>query len=249
LATWSVLTFAALAAPPELTDRVVDQAGVIPADVRAAIATKSEQLEAKSGVQLVVATVSSLEGRDIESYSVDLARAWKLGEKTKNNGLLVLVAPNERKARIEVGYGLEGVVTDAISSIVIRNAMAPRFKQGDYGGGIARAVDDLVAVVETSADEWQKRPDLRAEPQADLMDTLLPLIVMAIFLFVAISMMRNARAQGGQNMRMGRRGGPNVIILPPMGGGWGGGGGGGFGGGGFSGGGGSFGGGGASGDW
>jgi uncharacterized protein len=99
----------ALAAhPPELTGRIVDQADIIPAATRSTIEPKLADLETKSGIQLVVATVNSLEGEEIEPYANELFRSWKLGEKTKNNGVLLLVAPKEKRVRIEVGYGLEG---------------------------------------------------------------------------------------------------------------------------------------------
>ena len=100
----------------------------------------------------------SLEGQEIEPYANELFRAWKLGEKTKNNGVLLLVAPNERRVRIEVGYGLEGTLTDALTKVIITNAIAPRFKTGDFGGGIARGVDDIITVLTTDSSEWQKRP-------------------------------------------------------------------------------------------
>lgn len=103
---------------PALTGRIVDQANVIPADTRNAIETKLADLESKSGIQLVVATVTSLDGEEIEPYSNELFRSWKLGEKPKNNGVLLLVAPKERRVRIEVGYGLEGTLTDALSNVI-----------------------------------------------------------------------------------------------------------------------------------
>src|SRR3982750_1836037 len=143
---------------PALTGRIVDQANVIPAETRGALEPKLADLEAKSGIQLVVATVTSLEGQEIEPYANELFRAWKLGEKTKNNGVLLLVAPNERRVRIEVGYGLEGTLTDALSKVIIANAIAPRFKTQDFGGGISRGVDDIITVLTTDASEWQKRP-------------------------------------------------------------------------------------------
>jgi uncharacterized protein len=250
VAIWLALTLtlvAAAAAPPALTGRVVDHAHVLTPAAVSALTTKLDTLEQQSSIQLVVATVASLDGSDIETYANRLFRDWKLGTATKNNGVLLLVAPNERRVRIEVGYGLEGVLTDALSKIIITNAITPRFKAGDFSGGVTRGVDDIITVLTTDQTDWQKRPDLRGEPQPDLMDTLLPIIVFAIFLFVAISIMRNARGQSAQARRNG-----HVIILPPMGGGWGGGWGGGGGdwcGGGFSGGGGSSGGGGASGSW
>jgi uncharacterized protein len=150
---------------PALTGRIVDQANIIPAETRGAIEQKLADLEAKSGIQLVVATVASLEGQEIEPYANELFRSWKLGEKTKNNGVLLLVAPNERRVRIEVGYGLEGTLTDALSKVIITNAIAPRFKTGDFGGGIARGVDDIITVLTTDASEWQKRPSLRLDNQ------------------------------------------------------------------------------------
>jgi uncharacterized protein len=150
---------------PALTGRIVDQANIIPTETRAAIEPKLADLEAKSGIQLVVATVTSLEGEEIEPYANQLFRTWKLGEKTKNNGVLLLAAPNEHKVRIEVGYGLEGTLTDALSKIIITNAIAPRFKTGDFGGGVSRGVDDIITVLTTDSSEWQQRPDLRRDRQ------------------------------------------------------------------------------------
>ena len=242
LLVWAAL---ALAAPtfPELTGRIVDAADVIPQATRAALEPKLESLETKSGIQLVVATVKSLDGQAIEPYANELFRHWKLGEATKNNGVLLLIAPNERKVRIEVGYGLEGTLTDALSKIVIANAMAPRFKAGDFGGGVERGVDDIITILTTDAAEWQKRPQIREEPGA--FDQLLPLLIFGLVIFIILRSMAGPRRMGPGGGST--RGGP-LIFLPPGGGSWGGGAGG-FGGGGFSGGGGSSGGGGASGDW
>jgi uncharacterized protein len=240
----------ALAAPnyPALSGRVVDGANILPAETRDALETKLKELEDKSGIQLVVATLPSLQGYEIEPFANGLFRAWKLGEAKRNNGLLLLVAPNEKRVRIEVGYGLEGTLTDALSKVIITNAMAPRFKANDFAGGITRGVDDIITVLTTDASEWQKRPSLRAEEPA-LLDQIMPIIVLALFIFVIWTMIRNAR---GQNNRFGRgRGGPIFMPGPGSwgsGSGWGGGGGW-SGGGGFSGGGGSSGGGGASGGW
>ena len=245
LFVWAAL---ALAAPtfPELTGRIVDAADVIPQATRATLEPKLEALETKSGIQMVVATVKSLEGQAVEPYANELFRHWKLGEATKNNGVLLLIAPNERKVRIEVGYGLEGTLTDALSKIVIANAIAPRFKAGDFGGGVERGVDDVITILTTDAAEWQKRPQVREEPSG--FDQLLPLLILGLVIFIILRSMAGPRRMGPGGRSMG--GGP-IIFLPPGGGGWGGGTGGfgGGGGGGFSGGGGSSGGGGASGDW
>src|SRR5262249_49465493 len=149
------------------TGRIVDQANIISADTRRSIEAKLSALEGKSGIQLVVATVKSLEGEEIEPYANQLFRTWKLGEKAKNNGVLLLVAPNERRVRIEVGYGLEGTLTDALSKVIISNAITPRFKTGDFSDGISRGVDDIITVLTTDASEWQQRPSLRLDTPKD----------------------------------------------------------------------------------
>ncbi|WP_428668801.1 TPM domain-containing protein [Reyranella sp.] len=234
------LGVAALAANfPALTGRIVDQANVIPVETRTALEPKLADLEAKSGIQLVVATVTSLEGQEIEPYANELFRTWKLGEKTKNNGVLLLVAPNERRVRIEVGYGLEGTLTDALSKVIITNAITPRFKAGDFGGGIARGVDDIITVLTTDSSEWQQRPSLRLDsPSAPQIPTwlfvagLIAVVALAIvspgFRWFLLGMLMNSggRSGGGWSSGSGRSSG-----------------------GGFSGGGGSSGGGGASGRW
>jgi uncharacterized protein len=235
---------------PALTGRVVDQAGVIPAQSRGAIETKLKELDEKSGIQLVVATVTSLQGNDIETFANQLFRSWKLGEAKKNDGVLLLIAPKERKVRIEVGYGLEGTLTDALSNVIITGAIVPRFKTNDYAGGIERGVDGIISVLTTDAAEWQPRARIRADDRQTLIDQLVPLILLGLLIFILRWMMGHAR--GGPGGWAGR-GGRTMFI--PVGSPWGGGssgpswGGGGFSGGGFSGGGGSSGGGGASGSW
>jgi uncharacterized protein len=223
---------------PTLTGRIVDQAKIIPTDARSAIEPKLADLEAKSGIQLVVATVTTLEGQEIEPYANELFRSWKLGEKTKNNGVLLLVAPTERRVRIEVGYGLEGTLTDALSKVIITNAITPRFKAGDFSGGISRGVDDIITVLTTDASEWQQRPSLRLDKQQTtdpatwlLLAALLVLVTLLIvspdFRWLFLSLVLNILASSG---RSSSGGGYST-------------------GGGFSGGGGSSGGGGASGSW
>jgi uncharacterized protein len=237
---------------PPLTGRIVDQANIISQETRAALEPKLADLEQKSGIQLVVATVNSLEGQEIEPYANELFRFWKLGEKNKNNGVLLLVAPKERRVRIEVGYGLEGTLTDALSSVIIANAITPRFKAGDFSGGIARGVDDIVTVLTTDESEWQKRPSLRLDrPQAAHPTNWLGIAVFGVVLLLLVvsptfrtflfAMLLTGRGGGSYRSGGGRWGGGS-------GGGFGGGFGG-RGGGGFSGGGGSSGGGGASGRW
>jgi uncharacterized protein len=225
---------------PALAGRVTDQAGVLSQPVKTAIEEKLAKLENQSSIQLVVATVRSLQGSDVETYANGLFRAWKLGLAKKNNGVLFLVVPSERKMRIEVGYGLEGVLTDAVSSVILRAAVAPRFKAGDFDGGVERGVDAIIEVLSTDTSEWTRRA--ASQSASDEQDALLPLLVFLLFVFIIVYMSRNAR--GG-----GRGGGPFVFLPPSGGSGWGGGSSSWGGDGGFSGGGGSSGGGGASGDW
>ena len=148
---------------PPLTGRVVDQANVMTAESRGDIEAKLKDLEDKSGIQLVVATVNSLEGSDIDTYANELFRSWKLGQAQKNNGVLLLVAPNEHKVRIEVGYGLEGTLTDALSSVIISSAIIPRFKAGDFSGGIERGVDGIISVLSGDTADWQPKVNVRAD--------------------------------------------------------------------------------------
>ena len=175
---------------PPLTGRVVDQAGVIPVSARETLETKLKDLEDKSGIQLVVATVKSLQGGDIETYANELFRAWKLGEAKKNNGVLLLVAPAERKVRIEVGYGLEGTLTDALSQVIIASAMVPRFKANDYPGGIERGVDGIISVLTTDAEEWHAKTRVRSEDQQSLFDVLFPLLLFLVVVFIFRYMVR-----------------------------------------------------------
>jgi uncharacterized protein len=247
-----VLSFATLVAfaldYPPLTGRVVDQANVITAQSRDALETKLKELEDKSSIQLVVAAVKSLQGSDIETYANGLFRFWKLGQAQKNNGVLLLVAPAEHKVRIEVGYGLEGTLTDALSSVIIASAIIPRFKVGDFSGGIERGVDGIINVLSGDSAGWQTKVDVRREDASADFDKLFPILFFLLVIFVCWYLIHHA---GGGPSTGRRRGGPIFIPYggPGWGSGWGGGGqGGGFGGG-FGGGGGSSGGGGASGSW
>jgi uncharacterized protein len=266
-----LLALFALAAPaaaqtfPPLTGRVVDQAHLLsPAQV-ADITGKSETLETQSGRQFVVATVNSLEGYPIEDYTYRLGRAWGVGQKGKDDGVILLVAPNERKVWIATGYGAGGFLTDALSGVITREAILPHFKQSppDYGGGIEAGADAIIKQMSLPPDEARKTVAAAAQAQQSRRHSsggALPAIFWAMIIgFVVLSMFRRA---GGRRYRT-RSGGisPWVVLWgldelsrgSRRGGGWGGGsswgGGGGGGFGGFSGGGGSFGGGGAGGSW
>jgi uncharacterized protein len=188
---------------PALTGRVVDQAGIMSAESRSDVEAKSKELESKSGIQLVVATVASLQGSDIETFANQLFRFWKLGEAKKNNGVLFLVAPAQHKMRIEVGYGLEGTLTDALSSVIISSTIAPAFKSGDFSGGIVRGVDAIIAVLGGDAAEWQRKVPLRQDDKrgAEIFAAGFVLFVIALF----VGRMIVSRKSGHYVTRHGRR--------------------------------------------
>jgi len=137
---------------PFLTGRVVDEANILSPGVEQSLSQMSEKHEQATGNQVVVLTMPSLEGESIEGYATRVFDAWKLGQKGKDNGVLVIVAPNDRKMRIEVGYGLEGTLTDAGASRIIREAMTPQFKSGNYEAGIQNGVAAIVEALEGQGD-------------------------------------------------------------------------------------------------
>ncbi|WP_292291792.1 YgcG family protein, partial [Mesorhizobium sp.] len=142
---------------PALTGRVVDNAGLIDAATKAALTQKLADFETKGSDQIVVATIPSLGGEEIEPYANRLFRFWKLGQAKENNGVLLLVAKNDRKMRIEVGYGLEGTLTDLHTKLIIENDMVPAFRAGDFSGGISKAVDDMIMVLAGNPEELEAR--------------------------------------------------------------------------------------------
>ena len=134
---------------PYLTGRVNDNAEILSEATRQALTERLKAHEEKTTNQVVVLTVPSLEGESIEGYAETVFKAWKLGQKGKDNGILVVVAPNDRRMRIEVGYGLEGTLPDVVAGRIIRNVMTPRFKTGDYNGGVEAGVNAVLATLET----------------------------------------------------------------------------------------------------
>jgi uncharacterized protein len=240
---------------PPLSGRVVDNANLLSPEQEAELTQLSQGIETASGRQFVVATIADLQGYPIEDYGYRLGRTWKLGQAEANNGVILLVAPKERGVRIEVGYGLEPVLTDALSSVIINQTILPRFRDGDMAGGImagATAIGEQMRLpleaAETRAKQvvaQQARPSRRGTA-GDAMTAIFWIIVITFVVFPMLF----GRARGRRY-----RGGRGPVVIWGGGSSWGGGGGGGwgsgggFGGGGFSGGGGSFGGGGASGSW
>lgn len=251
---WAALQF------PALSGRVVDEANLLTDAERQSLDQALKAHEDATGNQVVVVTLNSLQGTTIDDYGYQLGRAWGIGRAGKNDGALLIVAPKEKKVRIEVGYGLEGVLTDAASRLIIERIILPAFRSGQFGPGIVAGTGAILKMLADEAEPLAKQP-ARSEPEAS---SLLPLLLLGVFLLLVWLAHRNRGGGGpgagpggfGAGRQYGRRGG---RIIPPiiigggglgggLGGGWGGGGGGGSGGG-FGGGGGSFGGGGASGDW
>ena len=224
---------------PALSGRVVDDAGVLDEGTRAALTQKLAEFETKTTDQFVVVTLKSLQGTSIEDLGVELGRHWQIGQRDKNNGVLLIVAPNERRVRIEVGYGLEGALTDAVSRLIIENGITPRFRAGDFAGGITRGVDDIISVLSGDAEEWKaraaRRPDTVSPTDSTRNDSIWPVIWVVLVVMVVVficSMLASALCAAifrlfAMLSLVGGRGSS----------------------GGFSGGGGSFGGGGASGRW
>lgn len=253
----------ALAAPdfPELTGRVVDNADLLSPAQEAELTSKLEALESQSQRQFVVATIPDLQGYDISDYGYQLGREWGIGDAERNDGALLIIAPNERKVRIEVGYGLEPVLTDGLSGLIVQQQILPRFRDGDMAGGIIAGANAVVQQLQLPDEEAQRiAQEANQKRESDGGFPVGALIwIVFILIFFILPMLRGGR----RRRRFGGAVGDiilwevgSAIARGAMNGGndWGGrssgGFGGGFGGGGgFSGGGGSFGGGGASGGW
>jgi uncharacterized protein len=222
---------AVFAAPqfPALTGRVVDAAGLLSAGGQQQLNAQLAAFEQASSIQLVVVTLPNLQGYEIEEFGYQLGRAWGIGEKGRNNGVLLIVAQAERKVRIEVGYGLEGALTDALAANIINTVILPQFKLGRFEDGIEQGSTAIMAALKGEYQPRAARPSGANRGGA---------LFWFMLIFVGMMFFRSLGGPGG--FGGGRRG----IFIP------GGFGGGGFGGGGgFSGGGGGFGGGGASGNW
>ncbi len=235
---------------PALSGRVVDQAKILSPAEEDSIEVRLKAVEGQSTDQIVVVTVPSLEGYPIEDYSIGLARHWGIGQAGKDNGVILLVAPRERKVRIEVGRGLEGVLPDAIAGLIIERRILPQFRKGSFAGGILNGVEDIKASLLGNAEEVA----LRARKPENKIDHYLPFVFLLFwivpFLYFLSSVNRDRRVSGrvpgGVIIVPGHYGraedhwsGPGGFHRPSTG----------RSGGGFSGGGGGFGGGGASGGW
>jgi uncharacterized protein len=227
---------------PRLTGRVVDDAGILTDSTRAALTDMLAQHERETGNQVVVVTLKDLQGYTIEDFGYQLGRKWGIGQKGKNNGVLLIVAPNEHRVRIEVGYGLEGTLTDAIGRTIIDNYILPSFKRGDYNAGVLAGTTSMLRVLGGSSPKLGgpaksfgegRFPPVsnEANPPSDL-ELAATLLLLAFPFIVFLAIFSQSRQWGGSSGPYGWSSGGSSG-----------------GGGGFSGGGGSFGGGGASGGW
>jgi uncharacterized protein len=240
----------ALEVPPPPDQWYTDRAGLLDAVQAAGLNQKLKDFEQASGAQFIVYVFPSIEGESIEDFTIRCVERWKVGQKKYDNGLVLFVFVKEKKARIEVGYGLEGTITDAFSSRVIRDQLAPPFQRQDYAGGLNAAADAIITRIRTGEEPVPplQQPGGGVPAEGYEPNPLVILLILFVVFFIVVPMLSR------------RRGGCGGCIFPFFfpgggitfgGGGFSGGGfgGGGFGGGGFSGGGGGFGGGGATGGW
>jgi len=181
LLCWACSALALVAVPP-LSGRVVDQTGTLSSNDVASLTQKLTDLETRKGSQIAVLIVPTTDGEAIEPFSLRVAEAWKIGRKKIDDGALLVIAKNDRRLRIEVGYGLEGALTDVTTKRIIDEDITPKFKAGDFGGGVAAGVDKMVRVVdgekllEPEPPHWQ---DSQSFDPSDLFNPFL--IIPAIF--------------------------------------------------------------------
>jgi len=228
--TFAILTLAmslwgTTANIPALTSRIVDNAHIISSKATANAENIIKDIEKSTNAQVAVLTVKSLEGESIEDFSIRVAQEWKIGRKNQDDGLIVLIAPNDRQMRIEVGYGLEAQIPDTIAMIISKNGMA-KFKLGDYDGGlilILQQISQSLSGEKINADEDNQ--------EDDYLESVIFFFFIALIIIFSFSKSKDSGSGGGVSSGRGFGGGGD------------------FGGGGFSGGGGSFGGGGYSGKW
>ena len=179
---FALLAFTLLSAEPafpELTSRVVDEASLFSAAQKAELESTLENHENNTSNQIVVVTLKSLDGYDIRDYGLELGRAWGIGQKDKNNGVLLIIAPNERKVSIEVGYGLEGALPDATAKSIIDQEILPYFKEGDYFGGAKFGVDAIISAIKGEYVPYEVESSSKSFKFTDL---IMPLIFLFVFI-------------------------------------------------------------------
>lgn len=243
------LLFVALLSPvhaeepplPTLTGRVVDRADILSSSTEATLSAKIEAHEKATTDQIVIVTLPDLMGRPIEDWGLTLGRSWGIGQKGKDNGIIFLIAPQDRELRIEVGYGLEGDLPDATANDIIQSEVIPLFKQGDMEGGITAGLDAILAALGGTYQPTAQPLVTEGQHYSQLVDTLVPFAFFGVFIILAMLMNLRRRWDKRRNRYVWYMAASTGSSSGSSS----------FGGssGGFSGGGGSFGGGGASGKW
>jgi uncharacterized protein len=242
----------ALDVPPPPDHRFTDRAGLVSPTEGDLLNRKLSDFEQQSGAQFIIYIFASLEGESIEDFTIRCAEKWKAGQKKYDNGLILFVFAKDRAVRIEVGYGLEGTITDAFSSRVIREVLAPPFQQQQYATGLSAAADAIIKKIRTGEEPVAplERRGSRQGAQGESIGIFGVLFILFIVFFVILPMLRRGGGGcGGCVLPILFSGGGGTFTGGGFSSGGGGFSGGGFGGGGFSGGGGGFGGGGATGGW
>jgi uncharacterized protein len=210
----------ALEVPP-LRGRVNDYAKLLTQERALALEARLEKFERETGHQIAVLTIPSLEGDSLEDFSIRVAENWKIGKKGFDNGAILLIARDDRKLRIEVGYGLEGVLPDAIASRVIREVITPRFRSGDYGGGIEAGVDSILKI--TSGEKLPERGRPASGPTASQGASLITILMITAMLALFIGMTRRRLVGGalggaasGLVTTLFASGGLGLVLLPAL---------------------------------
>ena len=206
---------------PPLRGRINDYAGLIPADRARALEELLARFEAETGHQIAVLTIPSLKGDSLEDFSIRVAEAWKIGKKGFDNGAILLIARDDRKLRIEVGYGLEGVMPDAIASRIIREVITPRFRSGDYAGGIEAGIEAILKV--TKGETLPERARPVPGPTSSQEGSLIPILMITAMLALFIGMTRRrvfggavGGAASGLVTSLFASGGLGFVLLPAL---------------------------------
>jgi uncharacterized protein len=206
---------------PPLRGRINDYAGLIPADRALALEERLARFEAETGHQIAVLTIPSLKGDSLEDFGIRVAESWKIGKKGFDNGAILLIARDDRRLRIEVGYGLEGVMPDAIASRIIREVITPRFRSGDYAGGIEAGIDAILKV--TKGETLPERARAAPGPPASQGGSLITILMITAMLALFIGMTRRrllggavGGAASGLVTSLFASGGLGFVLLPAL---------------------------------
>jgi uncharacterized protein len=217
----TILSFALALDVPPLRGRINDYAALIPADKARDLEERLARFEAETGHQIAVLTIPSLKGDSLEDFSIRVAEAWKIGKKGFDNGAILLVARDDRKLRIEVGYGLEGVMPDAIASRIIREVITPRFRSGDFAGGIEAGVDTMLRITkgEILPERTRPAPGPTASPGGSLITILMITAMLALFVGMTRRRLLGGAVGGaasGLVTSLFASGGLGFVLLPAL---------------------------------